>query len=132
MTEKLELYRCEICGNLVEVLTTGYGELYCCGEAMKLLTAHTEEEMKGESHLPIKVINEDGLEEVRVGAKPHPMLDEHHIEFIQTISQDGKTVVLQFLNPNDEPKMLVKDGLGDYIAREHCNIHGLWANIIKH
>lgn len=131
MTEKLELYKCEICGNLVEVLVPGYGELVCCGQPMQLLTAQTEEAMKGEFHLPVKFINEEGQEEIRVGLKPHPMLPEHHIEFIETISQDGKTSVLRFLEPGEEPKTLVKEGLGKYIAREHCNLHGLWSNIIK-
>lgn len=132
MTEKFELYKCEVCGNLVEVIITGNGELVCCGQPMNLLTAKTEDEMKGEFHLPVKVINDEGKEEIRVGEKPHPMLPEHHIQFIETISQDGKTSVLHFLEAGEEPKIAVKEELGDYIARENCNLHGLWATIIKH
>ncbi len=132
MTEKLELYKCEVCGNIVEVIISGAGELVCCGQPMNLLTAHTEEEMKGEFHLPVKFINEEGKEEVRVGMKPHPMLPEHHIEFIETISQDGKTSVLHYLEAGEEPKVLIKDELGNYIAREHCNLHGLWSAVITH
>ncbi len=132
MTEKLELYKCEICGNIVEVIISGAGELVCCGQPMNLLTAHTEEEMKGEAHLPVKFINEEGKEEIRVGMKPHPMIPEHYIQFIETISEDGKTSVLHYLEPGEEPKVLVKEELGNYIARENCNIHGLWANVISH
>ncbi len=132
MTEKLELYKCEVCGNIVEVIITGAGELVCCGQPMNLLTAHTDEEIKGESHLPFMYYDEEGKEVIQIGEKVHPMLPEHHIEFIQTISEDGKTSVLHFLEAGEEPKAYVKENLGNYIAREHCNLHGLWAKIITH
>ncbi len=132
MTEKLELYRCEICGNLVEVIITGNGDLVCCGEPMNLLTANTEEAMKGEFHLPIKHITPEGDEIIQVGEKPHPMTEEHYIQFIQAISEDGQSILLKFLKPNMEPNMSLEFNAGDYIAREYCNIHGLWASIIKH
>ncbi len=132
MTEKFQLYKCEVCGNLVEVLIPGEGELVCCGQPMNLLTAHTEEEIKGEAHLPYMYHNEEGKEIIQIGEKIHPMILEHYIQFIQTISEDGKTAVIKFLEPGEEPKMCVKDGLGNYIARENCNIHGLWSTVIKH
>lgn len=132
MTEKFQLYKCEICGNLVEVLVPGAGELVCCGQPMNLLTAHTEEEIKGESHLPFMYYDEEGKEILQVGEKLHPMIQEHYIQFIQIISQDGKTAAIHFLEPGEEPKMVVKEDLGNYIARENCNIHGLWSTVINH
>ena len=130
MTEKFELYECEVCGNLVEIIKTGNGELYCCGKPMQLLTAHTEDEMKGEYHLPVHAKDEFGNEYIQVGRELHPMSEEHHIDFIQMISQDGMTAQIKFLKIGETPKIPTIQKYGDYIAREHCNIHGLWANLI--
>ena len=133
MTEKFELYHCETCGNIAEIIINGNGDLMCCGEPMKLLTAQTDSELKGEYHLPIKVLKNNTDEYIQVGLKQHPMTEEHHIKFIQIISEDGQTSILHFLETNDEPTMqLYKNNYGDYIAREFCNIHGLWANLISH
>ncbi len=132
MTEKFQLYKCEICGNLVEVLLTGEGELHCCGQPMKLLEANTQEESMGEKHLPFMYHNEEGKEVVQIGEQIHPMIPEHYIQFIQTLSEDNKTSVIQFLEAGEEPKILVKEGLGNYTARENCNIHGLWSTNVRH
>ena len=132
MTEKFQLYKCEICGNLVEVLIAGAGELVCCGQPMNLLTAHTEEEIKGESHLPFMYHNEEGKELVRIGEKFHPMIPEHYIQFIELISENGKISVTKFFEPEEVPEISLNEEFGDYIARENCNIHGLWSTIIQH
>ncbi len=124
--ERLDLYRCEICGNLVEVILSGGGELVCCGQPMHKLDAKNHEDAMLEKHIPIFVKNQDNGVEVRVGEILHPMIDEHYIMFIETISEDKNHIQLQYLYPGNEPKMLLKEKLGKTLAREFCNLHGLW------
>ncbi len=124
--ERLDLYRCEICGNLVEVILSGEGELVCCGQPMKKLDAKTQENAMLEKHVPVFVKNQDNGNEVRVGEVLHPMTDEHYIMFIETISEDKNNAQLQYLYPGDEPKMILQEKLGKTYAREFCNLHGLW------
>lgn len=124
--ERLDLYRCEICGNLVEIILSGGGELVCCGQAMQKLDAKNAEEAMLEKHIPIFVKRDDGGEEIRVGEVLHPMNDDHYIMFIETISEDKNHVQLQYLHSGEEPKMLLKQKLGKTLAREFCNLHGLW------
>lgn len=126
MTKILEMYKCNICGNIVEIVASGYGELVCCGEPMEHLKEHTkEEEMLGEKHIPFVTKTDNGFD-IKVGSIPHPMTDEHYIMFIETISEDKNHAQLQFLHPGDEPKMILQDKLGKTYAREFCNLHGLW------
>lgn len=124
--EKLDLYRCEICGNLVEVILVGGGELVCCGQPMHKLDPQNKEEAMMEKHIPVFIKHEDGGGEVRVGEVLHPMNDDHYITFIETISEDKNHVELQFFHPGDQPIKQVKQLLGKTLAREFCNIHGLW------
>lgn len=124
--ERLDLFRCEICGNLVEVILSGGGELVCCGQPMLKLDAKNREDAMLEKHIPIFVKNQDNGVEIRVGEILHPMVDEHYIMFIETISEDKNHVQLQYLHPGNEPKMLLKEKLGKTLAREFCNLHGLW------
>lgn len=120
MTNRLGFYRCEICGNIVQVLHSGQGELVCCGEAMELLSAHTLNEEKQEKHVP--VFSDD---KVKVGSEAHPMIPEHYIMFIQAVSEDNKEIKTKFLSPNELPEMSI--GTDNYSkAYEYCNIHGLW------
>ena len=90
MTERLDLYRCEICGNLVQVILAGGGELVCCGQPMELVKGKTQEEMQ-EKHIPV-FISENGTDIVQVGTVLHPMNDDHYIMFIETISEDKNCV----------------------------------------
>lgn len=124
--ERLDLYRCNICGNIVEVIFAGKGELTCCGQPMEKLEAQTSEDAIMEKHVPIFIEFDDNTKEVRVGEVLHPMLPEHHIMFIETISKDKNQTKLKFLTPDDEPKMLLNNAPDDITAREYCNIHGLW------
>ncbi len=124
--ERLDLYKCDICGNVVEVILNGNGELVCCGQPMKKMEAQQQEEAMMEKHIPVFVSLDDGYQEVRVGEVLHPMLPEHYIMFIETISKDKSQTQLKFLKPGEEPKMLLKDSFGEAIAREYCSIHGLW------
>ncbi len=126
MTEKLGIYRCNICGNLVQVILNGEGELVCCGEPMEFLNPNTTEEVKTEYHIPVyKYTDKDGII-IQVGKEPHPMIAEHYIMFIETISEDKKQLRLQYLEPGEEPKMLLDKKTGKESAYAYCNLHGLW------
>ncbi len=122
MAEKLEVYKCEACGNIVEVLHGGAGELVCCGSPMQLLSENTVDAAK-EKHVPV-IEKVDGGVKVTVGSVPHPMEDNHYIEWIEVIA-DGKAY-RQFLNPGDAPEAVFKIDAGQITAREYCNLHGHW------
>ena len=125
MTKKLEIYKCEICGNLVEVLLPGAGELFCCGQAMTLQVAN-KTDAATEKHVPFFVKKDDELE-IRVGEIPHPMIDEHYITFIEAISEDERYVKRKYLYPGEEPVFTLKGyDIAKLTAREFCNLHGLW------
>lgn len=125
MTERLELYKCEVCGNTVQVILEGVGELVCCGKPMVKMEPHKNDENANEKHVPVFVKTDEGTE-IRVGANPHPMEDEHYIMFVETISEDKKRMQLQYLHPHQEPKMIVSEVIDKARALEYCNIHGLW------
>ncbi len=123
MTKKLEIYKCDVCGNMVEVVHAGGGELVCCGQAMKLLTENTTDAAT-EKHVPVIEKTADGVI-VKVGEVSHPMEDKHFIEWIQVILPDGKSM-RQFLEPGAAPEAEFKGASGSLTAREYCNLHGLW------
>ena len=124
-TEKLEIYKCNICGNTVQVLLNGMGELVCCGEPMEKLEAQTENTELAEKHTPKIEKNEH---HIMVTLKHHPMTKEHYIQFIQAYSEDKSKVYLKYLKPEDVAELDITD-LGEKIsAIELCNIHGLWRN----
>ena len=128
MTQKLEMYKCDTCKTIVQVLLNGEEELVCCNEPMKLIQAHSNEEMKNEFHLPV-VLTENGEEFIQIGKEKHPMTEEHHIEFIQIISECGKKILLHYLTPDLESKIkMYCEDFGNYSIKELCNIHGLWEN----
>ncbi len=112
MTEFKQIYKCEICGNITEVLHTGQGELVCCGQPMKLQTEKLEEEGT-EKHKPVIENNK-----VKVGSVPHPMEETHYIEWIE--ADNCKT----FLKPSDKPE--AEFSKQPKQARAYCNVHGLW------
>jgi superoxide reductase len=122
MAEKLQVYKCELCGNIVEVVHGGKGELVCCGQPMKLLVENTVDAAK-EKHVPVIETTEEGYK-VKVGSAAHPMEEKHYIEWIEVIA-DGKAYH-QFLNPGDAPEASFKVEGNQLTAREHCNLHGLW------
>ena len=122
MTKKLQIYKCEICGNIVEVLHEGAGQLVCCNQPMKLMEENTVDAAK-EKHVPEIEKTAEGVL-VKVGSVAHPMLDTHYIEWIQLLA-DGKAY-RQFLKPGDKPEALFKVETNDLTAREYCNLHGLW------
>lgn len=122
MATKLEIYKCNECGNMVEVLHGGDGELVCCGEPMVKLTENTTDAAQ-EKHVPV-IEKVDGGYKVSVGAVLHPMVEDHYIEWIELLA-DGKAY-RKFLNPGDEPIATFAVEASSVSAREHCNKHGLW------
>ena len=122
MAERFEIFRCNICGHIIEVLREGAGELVCCNQPMEKLQPKTEDTGQ-EKHVPVIEKTDDGVR-VRVGSIPHPMEQEHHIEWIQVIA-DGKSQ-RKFLNPGDEPVAEFCVKADSVVARESCNLHGLW------
>jgi len=122
MTAKLQIYKCEICGNIVEVLHEGQGELVCCGKPMKLLVENTTDASR-EKHVPVVEKTATGVN-VKVGSAPHPMEEKHYIEWVQILA-DGKSY-RQFLSPGQAPEATFDVKAAAVTAREYCNIHGLW------
>ena len=122
MAKKLEIYKCAKCGNIVEVLQGGVGQLVCCGEPMELLDEKTADAAT-EKHVPVIEKVEAGYK-VKVGSVPHPMLEEHYIQWIELLA-DGKAY-RQFLEPGDQPEAVFNVKADSVSAREHCNVHGLW------
>jgi superoxide reductase len=125
MAKKLEIYRCEKCGNIVEVLHGGVGELVCCGEPMKLLKENSTD-ASTEKHVPI-IEKVNGGYKVKVGSAPHPMEEKHYIEWIQLIA-DGEAY-RAFLSPGEAPEAVFAIEAKKVWAREYCNIHGLWKGL---
>lgn len=118
-----QVYRCELCGNIVEVLHQGAGQLVCCGEPMTLMEEKTEDSSV-EKHVPYIEETEDGII-VRIGEnEDHPMTEDHYIEWIQITADDVS--YRKFLNPSDQPKAKFDITAEEIVAREYCNVHGLW------
>lgn len=117
MTERKEIYKCEICGNIVEVVHEGGGVLICCGQPMKLMKENYVDASL-EKHVPII-----SGKTVKVGSVEHPMTEEHHIEWIEATSENGE-VAKVFLKPGQKPEAAFC--FKPVSAREYCNLHGLW------
>lgn len=122
MTEKNQIYKCLVCGNVVEVVNQGPGTLVCCGQPMNLLK-EIAQDVGVEKHLPVIEKTSTGIK-VKVGDVPHPMLEEHHIMWIEVIA-DG-VVYRKNLNPGDKPEADFCIKADTFSVREHCNIHGVW------
>lgn len=122
MAERLEVYKCEVCGNVVEVLVGGKGQLVCCNQPMKLMKENTVD-ASYEKHVPVIEKTPEGIK-VKVGSAPHPMEEKHYIQWIELIV-DGK-VYRQFLSPGMTPEATFPITGETVTAREYCNLHGLW------
>ena len=124
-TKSCEVYRCERCGNIVEVLHPAAGQLVCCGAPMSLLDANTVDASR-EKHVPVTESAGAGLL-VKVGSAPHPMTPEHFIEWIEII--DGSRIERRHLSPGDDPQALFPGSFRPgATCRAYCNLHGLWKN----
>jgi len=124
MTQLKQIYKCEVCGNIVEILHTGKESLVCCGEPMTLLEEKNKDEGL-EKHVPVIEKTDKGIL-VKIGSVPHPMEEKHYIEWIEIIA-DSK-YCRKFLRPGDKPEAEFEVKAENIIVREHCNIHGLWTS----
>lgn len=124
MTKRAQVYRCNVCGNMVEVLNPGAGTLVCCGKPMELLVEKTED-VGFEKHVPVIETTEEGIR-VKVGSIPHPMEEKHYIQWIEVLAEG--LVYRVFLTPGSKPEALFKIKAEGVTAREYCNLHGLWSS----
>jgi superoxide reductase len=122
MTELNQIWKCNVCGNIVESVHAGAGELVCCGQPMARQVEGAVDAAT-EKHVPVVEKNEKGVK-VKVGSIPHPMEEDHYIEWIEILA-DGK-VYRKFLNPNDAPEAEFYVEAENIVARAYCNLHGLW------
>jgi superoxide reductase len=136
MTEKKQVYKCEICGNIVEVVHNGVGTLVCCGQSMGLQTENTVDAAT-EKHVPV-IVKEGTKTTVKVGSVDHPMDEEHYIEWIE--AHVGEKIIRKYLSPGEKPELVIcscedckceadcvcKEEITG--ARAYCNLHGLWKN----
>lgn len=124
MVKKLQVYKCEVCGSMVEVLNEAGGTLVCCGKPMTLLNENTVDAAV-EKHIPVSE-EKDGKLLVKIGEVEHPMVEEHFIQWIEVITTDGK-VIRKELKPGEKPEAVFEANVNIARIREYCNIHGLWS-----
>lgn len=124
MAEQLGFYKCDKCGNIVQVLHAEKPPVMCCGQAMTRLVENTVDAAV-EKHVPV-IEKKGDVYLVKVGSVDHPMTGEHYIEWIELASADGSFVQRKMLTPSDKPQAEFKAGDGNFVARAYCNLHGLW------
>lgn len=125
MTKLNAIYKCSVCGNMVEMVHTGVGQLVCCDKSMNLIEEKTTDpEISVEKHVPVIEKNEKGAK-IKIGSIPHPMEDAHYIEWIEVITIDGE-VKRKYLKPGEKPEAEFCLFSQIKYAREYCNLHGLW------
>ena len=122
MTERLQVYKCNICGNIITVMHPGVGTLVCCDQPMQLLEEKTEDVGK-EKHVPVIEKTEKGVK-VKIGSTPHPMEKNHYIEWVELVVDSR--VYVKFLKPGDVPEAEFEVKAEKLAAREYCSVHGLW------
>lgn len=122
MAKKKQIYKCDSCDNIIEVLQGGDGDLICCGQEMKLFEEHSTDEGK-EKHVPVIESEGDGVK-VKVGSNPHPMEEKHYIQWIEIT--DGDTSCRHYLKPGEAPEAVFAGVSQNATAREYCTVHGLW------
>jgi superoxide reductase len=122
VTELKQVYKCDVCGNIIEVVHTGAGELVCCKQNMQLMTENSVDAAK-EKHVPV-LEKVDGGYKVTVGSVNHPMEDKHYIEWVEIVA-DG-ILYRKWLMPGDAPETTFFTDAQSVTARGYCNLHGLW------
>ena len=122
MSERKQIYKCDVCGNIIEVLHAADGELVCCKQSMKLFEENAVDAAI-EKHVPVVENIAEGVN-VKVGSVPHPMEEKHYIEWIELI--EGDKYCRQFLKPGQAPAATFASQGSELVAREYCNMHGLW------
>jgi superoxide reductase len=124
VTKLKQVYKCDVCGNIIEVVHAAPGELVCCGKPMQLITENTVDAAK-EKHVPI-MEKVDGGYKVTVGSVNHPMEEKHYIEWIEILADD--ILYRKWLQPGDMPEATFLTDADNVIVRSYCNLHGLWKN----
>ncbi|MDD2716953.1 MAG: desulfoferrodoxin [Candidatus Wallbacteria bacterium] len=124
MAKILGIFKCEVCGNIVEVVHEGGGVLSCCGQPMKFFEEKTADSSK-EKHVPVVEKTATGFRVV-VGSTMHPMEEKHYIEWIELLADNVS--YLKFLKPGDKPEAVFCTEAKTATVREFCNVHGLWRN----
>ena len=124
MTKLLQIYKCEVCGNMVEMVHASQGELVCCNQPMILLDENSTDAAQ-EKHVPVIEEKGDGIL-AKVGSVAHPMEDKHYIEWIEVVEEGNEKSIRKFLKPGDAPEALFCKPSKKYKVREYCNVHGLW------
>jgi len=122
MTKLNEIYKCGVCGNIIEVVHNSGGQLVCCGQPMNLMVENTVDAAK-EKHIPVIEKLQDGVL-VKVGEVEHPMLENHYIEWIEVLTESK--VYRKYLKPGEKPEAVFKLDEEVIAAREYCSLHGLW------
>jgi superoxide reductase len=122
MTKRMQVYKCNVCGNIVEMLHEGVGQLDCCNQPMQLQEENVVD-ASHEKHVPVIEAAEGGIK-VKVGSLPHPMEEKHYIEWIEVVA-DGRAY-RQFLSPGAAPEATFCIRAAQLSARGYCNLHGLW------
>lgn len=125
MAKRTDVFKCELCGNIVELYEAGAGTLVCCGEDMVLLEEKTAD-MTTEKHVPVIEKTVGGFK-VTVGSTLHPMEEKHYIQWIELITDEDE-VLTAYLKPGQAPVAEFKTNAKKVTAREYCNLHGLWKN----
>lgn len=135
MTKLHQIYKCSVCGNIVDVVHTGGGELVCCGKPMVLQVENTVDASL-EKHVPVTEVlpadvcrGVDGIK-VKIGAEEHPMTEDHFIEWIEIEIEDGRTG-RKYLKPGDKPEVVFQTRQKAVSVRAYCNLHGLWKKDIE-
>lgn len=123
MAKMSGIYKCEICGNIVEVVHSGAGTLVCCNKPMKNFEENSVDAAV-EKHVPVIERIGDNSVAVKVGSVEHPMLPEHHIEWIEVFTEDK--IYRKYLNPDGKPEAVFSIDDEITYARAYCNLHGLW------
>jgi superoxide reductase len=124
MTKMFEVYKCEVCGNITKVVHASAGVLVCCGKPMVLQLEKTADQGK-EKHVPVVEKSASGIM-VKVGSVPHPMEDNHYIEWVEVRS--GENVYVRGFKPGEKPESEFCIPQTNVKVRAYCNVHGLWTN----
>lgn len=124
MTELKQVYKCNICGNIVEMVHEGLGELVCCGQPMQLINEITTKNEENEKHIPVIEKTATGFK-IKIGSVPHPMEQKHFIEWIELITAENN-VLRKHLKPDEKPEAEFCVTTRRAYARAYCNVHGLW------
>ena len=117
-----DVYKCDVCGNIISVVHAGAPALVCCGKPMLQLKENTVDASK-EKHVPVVERSNNGLH-VKVGSIAHPMEEKHYIQWIEVIA--GERHCVRYLKPGEKPEAEFDITDKTIIVREYCNLHGLW------